>query len=581
MRFSPPLSAPKLVESGSSGGGSDSGGSALADSHVDGFVAYYFAMANYVGKLPSSHFVDYLRFSHSAATAAAPTTLDLAKVRNIEHVDSFPLEPLAKALQLSKIFDGIEMVGVVRAGVLSAVAQAIALHNSTIKRLRLVGCGATATGAAHLATALSTNTTIGITSLDLSRNDLKDEAMLALVAGIRSSSARLRSLRLNKCGLTHRSVAALCYAFADDSDLAKKLRVLELSDNDIGAVGSHALASWLDTTTNTTTPLLLTHLSLEHSGVDVLKLVASLVRSSTLPSLLHLSLARSSLSSSDIDALSTLLSASEKVSINLSDNGLSTDALTTVLSGAARSSRSSNLDVDFSYNDCSGGAAQVLHAVNVARNVIRCLNLRLTKLSLSDKHELFIGLKKQKQLRQLVLSFESANPKRSVDKQLKLTMTALHELLLGGIVEKLAIYSNPPKYALTHHLYLLLSNLSNYSSLRYLDIYGNLIGDEGAVLLGEQLGESGCVLETLHIDRNDISRKGLDALLVGARQSNTLCDLVYPVKDINRARRRDRADADAMHAALVKLKRDVLRRNAVHKVERRRKAKEEAKVKAA
>ena len=72
-------------------------------------------------------------------------------------------------------------------------------------------------------------------------------AIRELCAAIVSSGLLLEELILRNCGLTSKGAATLAYTLEDGDTgrCSKCLRVLDLADNNIGAVGSHALAAFL------------------------------------------------------------------------------------------------------------------------------------------------------------------------------------------------------------------------------------------------------------------------------------------------------------------------------------------------
>ncbi|KTF86823.1 hypothetical protein cypCar_00044688 [Cyprinus carpio] len=125
------------------------------------------------------------------------------------------------------------------AELLSAVLQ----HpNCRLKTLRLDKCGMTERSCTALASALSSKT-CSLTDLDLSINDLQDSGVKKLSAGLQNPHCTLEKLRLSNCNVTHEGVTALTEALKSNPS---HLKELDLSDNDLEESDLKVLSMILD-----------------------------------------------------------------------------------------------------------------------------------------------------------------------------------------------------------------------------------------------------------------------------------------------------------------------------------------------
>uniref|UniRef100_A0A8C2EGR7 NACHT domain-containing protein n=1 Tax=Cyprinus carpio TaxID=7962 RepID=A0A8C2EGR7_CYPCA len=125
------------------------------------------------------------------------------------------------------------------AELLSAVLQ----HpNCRLKTLRLDKCGMTERSCTALASALSSKT-CSLTDLDLSINDLQDSGVKKLCAGLQNPHCTLEKLRLSNCNVTHEGVTALTEALKSNPS---HLKELDLSENDLEESDLKVLSMILD-----------------------------------------------------------------------------------------------------------------------------------------------------------------------------------------------------------------------------------------------------------------------------------------------------------------------------------------------
>ncbi|XP_029920345.1 NACHT, LRR and PYD domains-containing protein 14-like [Myripristis murdjan] len=110
-----------------------------------------------------------------------------------------------------------------------------------LKTLRLQGCGVTAQACVYLATVLSQSPKLR--QLDLSGNEIGDDGLLNLARGVSSPGCRLHTLKLSQCGIKERGCCSLASALESNPD---HLKVLDLSINAVRDKGAKELFKRVD-----------------------------------------------------------------------------------------------------------------------------------------------------------------------------------------------------------------------------------------------------------------------------------------------------------------------------------------------
>ncbi|XP_030644455.1 NACHT, LRR and PYD domains-containing protein 12-like [Chanos chanos] len=98
-----------------------------------------------------------------------------------------------------------------------------------LRKLRLRGCKLTHKGCAHLAQC-----PVKLTDLDLSDNDIQDAGVMALSLALRNPQCQLQTLGLSGCQVTEQGCSSLASALSSNPS---RLRKLDLSYNHLGETG--------------------------------------------------------------------------------------------------------------------------------------------------------------------------------------------------------------------------------------------------------------------------------------------------------------------------------------------------------
>ncbi|XP_061124921.1 NACHT, LRR and PYD domains-containing protein 3-like isoform X2 [Syngnathus typhle] len=122
---------------------------------------------------------------------------------------------------------------------LEALAARLAKPQCTLQVLGLQCCNLSKKSCEALASVLSSS--CSLRELDLSLNDLYDDGLEALATGLAKPQCTLQGLKLIHCNLSKKS----CEVLASVLSSPGSLRELELGDNDLGDDGLEALAAGL------------------------------------------------------------------------------------------------------------------------------------------------------------------------------------------------------------------------------------------------------------------------------------------------------------------------------------------------
>ncbi|XP_061133346.1 NACHT, LRR and PYD domains-containing protein 3-like isoform X3 [Syngnathus typhle] len=208
-------------------------------------------------------------------------------------------EALASVLSASRTLSHLDLSwNTLHDDGLEALAAGLAKPQCTLEVLELQWCRLSKKSCEALASVLSSSRTLS--HLDLSRNDLRDDGLEALAAGLAKPQCTLQVLELMNCKLSEKS----CEALASVLSSSRTLSHLDLSANGLRDDGLEALAAGL---------------AKPQCTLQVLRLY------------------RCKLSKKSCEPLASVLSSSRTLShLDLSANGLGDDGLEALAAGLAK-----------------------------------------------------------------------------------------------------------------------------------------------------------------------------------------------------------------------------------------------------
>ncbi|XP_072892420.1 NACHT, LRR and PYD domains-containing protein 3-like [Hemitrygon akajei] len=234
--------------------------------------------------------IDCAVLSHVIGLCDTIKHLNLA-VCNIQCVGMQRLGPgLHKCQELGICWDELGDSG------MKPVSAALRNPECKIQKLELTRVGLTDSGAADLASALSTNPSL--TELVLSYNELGDSGAKLLSVALRNPECKIQKLGMDKVGLTDSGVEDLASALSTNPSLKE----LNLSSNELGDSGVKLVSAALRNPECKIQKLELRDVGLTDSGAE--DLVSAL---STKPSLTELELRSNSLTDRSVPALRRLI----------------------------------------------------------------------------------------------------------------------------------------------------------------------------------------------------------------------------------------------------------------------------------
>ncbi|XP_025759981.1 NACHT, LRR and PYD domains-containing protein 12-like isoform X2 [Oreochromis niloticus] len=355
--------------------------------------------------------------------------------------------------------------------------------------------------------------------LDLSNNNLQDQGIKTLSAGLRNQHCKLEILRVNDCYLD-RCWEALSSVLSSQSS---SLRELDLSNNDLQDSGVKLLSTGLQDEHCKLETLRLSGCTLSQRSCETLSLVLSFKHSS----LRELDLSNNDLQDSGMKLLSVGLQSPHcgLETLRLSGCNLSEkrcEALSSVLSSPS----TTLMELDLSNNDLQDSRLKFLCTGQQGQHW-KLKTLRLSDCNLSERicETLSSVLSSQSSsLRELDLSNNDLQ-----DSGVRLLSTGLQDehwkletLRLSGC-------------RLSERSCEALSSLltSQFSSLRELDLSNNDLRDSGVKLLSFGLHSPHCQLKTLRLSDCRLTERSCDALSsLLSSQSSSLRELDQSNNDL-------------------------------------------------
>ncbi|XP_037098598.1 protein NLRC5-like isoform X4 [Syngnathus acus] len=395
---------------------------------------------------------------------------------------------------------------------LEALAAGLAKPQCTLQVLRLGSCKLSKKSCEALASVLSSPGSLR--ELGLGDNDLGDDGLEALAAGLAKPQCTLEVLALKKCNLSKKS----CEALASVLSSPGSLRELDLGDNDLGDDGLEALATGLAKPQCTLQVLRLEKCNLSKKSWEAL---ASILSSPC--SLRELDLTDNDLRDNRLEALAAGLAKPQCTlevltlkSCELSKK--SCEALASVLSSPC-----SLRELELSWNDLGDDGLEAL-AAGLAKPqcTLQVLTLRDCNLSKKSCEALASVLSSPGSLRELDLS---------------------HNDLYDDGLEALAAGLAKPQCTLQvlklwdcklskKSCEALASVLSSPCSLRKLELCNNDLGDDGLEALAAGLAKPECALQVLWLQLCKLSKKSCEALASVLSSPGSLRELDLSCNDL-------------------------------------------------
>ncbi|KAJ3450170.1 leucine-rich repeat isoform f [Anaeramoeba flamelloides] len=454
------------------------------------------------------------------------------KILNLSFMSELPkemredkvIQPIAASLMHNLHFDEIYISALNWSKAVTIFSAAIG-SSKMIKKITFSGLRIT-DGIKLLGIAL-TNPKLPLEYIDLSNNSVSDKEMKHLTNGLENMKSGLKHLNFSNNSLNSDSISRLLTALKNNVKHSK-IQFLDLSNNKFHRSGSLQLELFLRAIK---TKMRLTHLNLSKCYLDLGFICKSITEACKERTLQYLnlsnnkcekndykSIAKMCLKMSNIKHLSLIncnLKGEQTADIlekifknnNLSDFVFRASSNPIGIEGAKKIQylfkkyKNKNVLKELFLDDCqmeNEGLSRICKTMNYVKGLERLSISRNFSHGTTDKYSSFISS-----------LFEIENIKF-----LRLTGSKKRNLSLSASL--LGEFFGP-----------LMAN----TTLKGLDISGNMLGDEGCQILANCLSVNQG-LHSLYFDRNDVTLKTIQKFIWSLKENKTIFDIKWPKDDI-------------------------------------------------
>jgi len=408
---------------------------------------------------------------------------------------------------------------------------------TSINKLVLVNVRIGKQAIASLSAVLAKNLQT-IDHIAICKNDIGDSGVIALCEGFEACKHVPVTLALSSVDMGSKGCKALAKVLSR-KDWLSELRVLDISDNDVGKAGTESLASWL-----VQSSLMLEQCILCRTNLELEKLLATLRQNPTLvnSALTLLDISGNKLHKRACPELCSLLKHAKTLNcVCLADCHIESKQVLDILDAIIVNKSQTGFSLDLSKNDLGPKGARDIQQLlqdRISRNSDPLMKNGIIQfLDLSDNNFGNEGLA-------IICKAIAGTAIKGIklDRNFKPSMfakaqeagDALSELLLQtpSLVE-LSIAGDDNSYYLSKYLSPLLNAICSHPSLQYLDIQRNRVGDEGIVLMAEALKCNNSLIG-FNVDGSRMSLSGLTSLVDGLRLNKNVYNMTIPASDIDR-----------------------------------------------
>eukprot|EP01133_Synstelium_polycarpum_P018077 gene18077-21601_t len=501
----------------------------LEPGFAHGFVEVYKAQCNYYGAAEN---IDLIQFIEEIVTQGNRVFCldDFAGIdKNTEH--SVNLVPVMAALRHNTFFDTFVCHNKSRKDVVALLAD-VFHHNQTITSVNLAGIEAEE-GWVALGDALRDNTAHQLRYLDVSDNKVGDRGITAIVLAIKALARPFHALSARNVDLQSKAAAVAFRALQANYNASGFIETLDLSHNNIGAMGSDPMQDWLVlmNTANPSPIKPLTHINLAATSIDTSR-ICNAIRAACLGALSLLDLSNNRLTNEGVHSICTLIAKGEHLeTLRLRDTSLLGEHVALILGAATNGSA----PIVARTIDLSNNALGKAGALVFAQALRDCTNIDSLKLANCNFRKrgmtsIISALEENRSLKAIDLS----NNIKSGSKALAVVDHLARTLQRHVSIERLVLAGKDNRsFFLGRELSPLVKSINEECHLLELDISGNSMGDDLCRELFESIKKN-TYLRTLHIDNNSIGLPGFAAMRRCFSTNRTLVEMPVPTRDIAR-----------------------------------------------
>ncbi|PRP75063.1 hypothetical protein PROFUN_03899 [Planoprotostelium fungivorum] len=506
-----------------------------------GYVAMYQTMCNYYQTQP--HPDVCWHFTHLPAHVR---TFDLKRfTKNYCEVpvDTLSLGSMFYAMRYSTYFDRINIKGwkLDRDSFLDFVQMM--RFNGSLEEITLHAVGGTSSLFGNLFEAMASNPDCKVSSIEVTNNNVDDKGAIGLASYIKVAKSHLRMLYLDECSIGKSGFTAIFKELWDRGKrFGSELRIFSASDNKNMGLALDSFCPMLEKCGQN-----VTELHLKNTGVNLSVLLPALTRSC--PNLHVLDLSNNKCKQMNcVDVCSFLQNSTSLRSLNMASCKIPHESLKDILT-----SPSNQLELSLNLTDNGLTTADAVMISTLPFKMTSITELNLSDNDLGDEGIAAIaeGLCASSSVRSLVLNrcWNGKAKAPAVENLGKLIST-------NRVLESLSIVG--AKTPLKADLYPFLYSLGTNSSISKLDISGHQMGNRGAIILAKSLMRN-FVLTELHWDDNMTGSVGFSAVENAMHGNQSVRNMQLPIFDIGLALKNEAGAAKEIQEALSSIEQSLVR----------------------
>lgn len=473
--------------------------------------------------------------------------IHILRLDDFTHLLPRDLLSIVAVCQYSCYFTGLCIDDVRLGSDLVDIILSVVRNSRSLKVLILRNCALPKDFIASFSNALQGNAS-SLEEVDFSKNVLDDKKGFVALSSLLSKLTSLQSLTLSECAMSEKSVNQVCCGIlqgikANTIPDCKFLSTLDFSGNNLKDDVSDLLQLL-------SLCISLRVLNLSGTGINIDKLWGSLIYGGLQLEILKLAGCQTGRRSKESaqqmkEYFSTAVALKE---LDFSNTTLNADILKALLLGLASNQQLKPFTLCLN-NICDRSSMAVLETCLIGVDVCT-LSLKDNNLD-SELLPVVLATSQMHHLTKLDLSGANfPNCKRGAKNSTMVSNILLEIVKLVGEDDSRLNELLIADCRLGSHLSILLNTLGVSSSLHYLDISGNEMGNFGARLLAKAL-QINTSLETVLIDKNQITGDGYVDIAHSLILNSTLISLPFPVIDV--AESLNRTDRGKTLAALTEI----------------------------
>ncbi|KAJ3452443.1 leucine-rich repeat isoform f [Anaeramoeba flamelloides] len=492
------------------------------------YVESYRAQCSLYNIKPNLHFIRYIYDQNLSNNQKIKKTLNLSNFKYIDvknsHQCYLDLHPVFLALHHNSYYTKIILKSTNRNESLQLIADALTT-NKTITSINFHLNGATE-GFDAIALALKSNHDSNLKKINFSNLRPTDRSIQRFVQEIAYSKQGFSCFKLVNIGFKGKMIQSLFQSLIDN-ETNQKLKKLDLSENQFLKIGSKSFVEFLSNLSSNEQKI--DHLSFSNIKPSLHGVLSS-ISSQLYLNLITLNLSSNSINNSCGKVLIDFLKKSNKLlNLNLSMTGISKKHFNSILIVIKNKSNAHKFSLNCEENSLGTKAALYLSAIlESGKDPFQSLFIGGNNFGHKGCLAIFKSILNHKNLQILSIG---RNVKKSADTS-DLAQTVSQFFSQNKTVVRLDL-SGYKNYKLQHDFALCFDSLNQNSSLQYLDLSHNCIGDQALLQLFGSVKENKSLLY-LNWEDNDASVELLSHFKRILLTNKTLCKSPMPINSFKR-----------------------------------------------